>query len=129
MIPVGEFTPDQSAFGNPGASEAKNVVPAAQSYRPFKTLMASGSAASSARIQGGVTLRSTDLSVKSYCGDATKLYGFDGSAWSDFSRTSGGAYACPAQGMWRFSYQGCDQPKKNRQIFEIGISGDRRKGA
>ena len=106
MIPVGEFTPDQSAFGNPGASEAKNVVPAAQSYRPFKTLMASGSAASSARIQGGVTLRSTDLSVKSYCGDATKLYGFDGSAWSDFSRTSGGAYACPAQGMWRFAQFG-----------------------
>jgi len=106
MIGVGEFTPDQSAFGSPGATEAKNVIPAAQSYRPLKTLTASGSAASTVRIQGGVTLRSTDLTVKSFAGDATKLYGYDGSAWSDYSRTVGGAYATPTQGMWRFAQFG-----------------------
>jgi hypothetical protein len=106
MIPVGEFLPDSSAFGNPGATEAKNVIPAANSYRPLKTLVASGSAASSARIQGGVTFRSTDLTIKSFAGDATKLYGFDGTAWSDDSRTSGGAYNTPTQGMWRFAQFG-----------------------
>ncbi|MGH6879519.1 hypothetical protein [Hypericibacter sp.] len=106
MIPVGEFLPDGSAFGSAGATEAKNVIPAANSYRPLKTLMASGSAASGIRIQGAITLRSTDLTVKSFAGDATKLYGFDGAAWSDFSRTSGGAYSTPAQGLWRFAQFG-----------------------
>jgi hypothetical protein len=83
MIPIGEWLPDLSAFGNPGASEAKNVIPAARSYRPLKGLMTSGGAASTVRVQGGVTLRSTDLTVKSFAGDATALYGYDGSAWTD----------------------------------------------
>ncbi|QEX23776.1 hypothetical protein FRZ61_37150 [Hypericibacter adhaerens] len=106
MIPVGEFLPDGSAFEGAGAAEALNVIPAARSYRSLRSLVASGAPASTSRIQGGTTLRSTDLTVKSFCGDATKLHGFDGSTWSDYSRTSGGAYNTPTQGQWRFAQFG-----------------------
>lgn len=102
MIPVTAWTPDQSPYGSTNASEALNVLPAAQTYRPLRSLLASGSSMSSSRVFGGVSFRGTDLSVHNYGGDASKLYSFDGSAWTDFTRGSGG-YTVPPQGMWRFA--------------------------
>ncbi|MFZ5789778.1 MAG: hypothetical protein ACOY3L_03670 [Pseudomonadota bacterium] len=120
MIPLGEWLPDRPALENPGALEALNVIPRAGGYGPLKSLLPSGGGAGAARLQGAASFRSTDLSVKNFCGAATALYKFDGTAWSDVSRTAGGAYGCPAEGMWRFAQfgdlaiavNGVDAPQK-----------------
>lgn len=106
MIPVGEYLPDQSALDNPGATEALNVIPLLKDYGPFKDLVSSGSAASTVRIQGAASFRAPDGTIRNYCADANKIYDFNGTAWSDQSRTSGGAYAVADTGMAVFAQFG-----------------------
>jgi len=101
MIPIPEWAPDQPDLENAGATEALNVLPGLRSHRPFRTLQSTGAAASSVRIQGSVSLRALDGSVKNFSGDEKKLYLFGGTTHSDVSRTSD-TYATPSEGMWRF---------------------------
>src|SRR5262249_24344625 len=120
IVPIGEWLPDLPAINNPGALEALNVIPASASYRPIASPLVSGNAASTSTIQGAISARGTDLSVRLFSGDGAKLYKFDGVNWSDVSRLSGGAYTVPATAMWRFTQfgdlliavNGVDAPQK-----------------
>jgi hypothetical protein len=102
MIPFAEWSPDSPDLGNT-ATEALNVLPEAEGYRPFKAL-ATVTNALTARAQGGAWFRAPDgVTTKSFAGDATKLYLLSSATWSDVSRASGGVYATPADGNWRFA--------------------------
>lgn len=105
-IPVGEWLPDQPALANTGATEAKNVIPWKDSYKPFYNLAAVSANALGARCQGAYYATDNSGNVFNYAGDATKLYSLQQSSYSDVSRTSGGAYATPSDGDWEFAQWG-----------------------
>ncbi|MGE0116819.1 MAG: hypothetical protein AB7S71_14865 [Dongiaceae bacterium] len=125
MIPIGAWQPDLPDFENPGALEAKNVIPDAAGYRPLPSLVATVGAMS-ARVQGAVLARGQSGAVANFAADAAKLYRWDsaGVAWDDVSRTAGGPYSTPADGGWSFAQfgdlviavNGVDAPQK----FAIG---------
>lgn len=125
MIPVGPWQPDLPALENPGALEAKNVIPDAASYRPLPALAPAGGALSQ-RVQGAIVARGEGGTIANFAGDATKLYRWDnaGVTWTDVSRSVGGPYGTPADGGWSFAQfgdlvvaaNGVDAPQK----FAIG---------
>ena len=43
QLPFGEWLPDLPDHVNPGATQAKNVFPAVNSYRPFKGISVTSS--------------------------------------------------------------------------------------
>lgn len=105
MIPAGEWLPDLPAFENPGATEAKNVIPAATGYRPFPSLSAySGSLAG--RAQGAFATRDAAGNGANFAADAAKIYKLSAGTWPDVSRTAGGAYATASDGGWCFAQFG-----------------------
>src|SRR5690554_6208880 len=118
-VPVGPWLPDQPDYQNPGSTEALNVIPAARSYRPLPGFVPTGGAMD-ARVQGAISVRGIDGTIKNFAGDATKLYDWDGVTWNDVTRTTGGAYATGSDGGWEFeqfgdlvvAVNGIDAPQK-----------------
>lgn len=118
MLPLAEWAPDQPAFG-PYAQIASGVIAEKAGYRPVKAL-ATTTNALTARCQGAAWFRATNGSTANFAGDATKLYKLDNITWSDVSRASGGVYAVPTDGNWRFTQfgtlaiavNGVDDPQK-----------------
>ena len=100
QAPVGSWTPDLPPYENAGSTEALNVTPAANSYRPFPSFSAASSALS-ARSQGALFARKADGSGIIIAGDKNKLYLLTASSVADISR-SGPAYTCPDDGRWSF---------------------------
>ena len=114
FLPFGEYLPDQPDFkvlnptdaGSLGSATIKNCVPlTAHSYGPMPTFGNYSSNALTARCQGSYSLYDASGGVAIFAGDATKLYRIAAGAiaFSDVSRSSGGAYACPAitaGGFW-----------------------------
>lgn len=96
VVPFAEYAPDNPELGNPGSQVANNVIPAARGYIPFKKFAISTSGLT-ARCQGAKGFRSSNATVFTFAGDATKLYLRDGSTWDD---VSGSAYTCPTDGYW-----------------------------
>lgn len=126
MIPFAQWMPDQPALDGQGIMDAVNVFPLTQSsYSPIAALQEQGNALS-ARGQGAGTFRGIGGGIVNFAGDATKLYSYDGSAWSDVSRASGGAYATDASDGWAFTQYGdfvvADNGTDAAQVFTIGSS-------
>jgi hypothetical protein len=99
-IPLGEYLPDLPSFGNPGATEAKNVLPFGVSYQPWPSLNLYSNALT-ARCQGAAYGKDADGNTFNFSGDATKLYKLSSASWADIS--VGGGYATLADGRWFFS--------------------------
>jgi hypothetical protein len=102
VIPVGEFLPDQPAFGNPGTDVAYNVLPATrQSYGPFPALAAYSSTGLGARCQGALAAQDSSGDTSIFAGDATDLYRLaaGSTAWENVSK-SAAAYTVPSDGIW-----------------------------
>ena len=129
VIKIGEWLPDLPEHANPGATVAKNVIPARSSYRPFPD-STEVSGALTARCQGAFSCTDSDGNTVVFAGDATKLYKFSNadSTWEDVSRTSGGAYATEADGFWSFAKFGSVVIATNFvddvQSFTLGSSTD-----
>lgn len=132
QIPFIEFAPylpDLPPRNNPGALEAKNVIPKLKSYGPFPDF-SPDTAALTARCQGAFSCRDLTGAVHNFAGDATKLYKLDsgGTTWDDVSRTVGGAYAVDTANGWSFAQfgnyviatNGTDVP----QLYTLGTSTD-----
>lgn len=98
-VPYGEYLPDLPALGNPGATVAKNVLPAANSYRPMPSLT-TFSAALAAAPMGGFSVRDKAGNVYNYVGTSTKLYSLEDTAWTDV--TLGAGTYTATDGQWRF---------------------------
>lgn len=99
-VEFGEWLPDYQDYENPGATIAKNVIPAAQSYLQFEGLSAF-SDAMNAYARGAITVRDVDGNVYSYAGTGTKLYELAATV-GDVSRLVGGDYTTDAIDGWEF---------------------------
>lgn len=127
LIAFAPYLPDLPPRDNPGALEAKNVIPKIGSYGPFPDFTANTDALT-ARCQGAFSCRDLAGNVHNFAGDATKLYKLasSGLTWSDVSRTVGGAYAVDTANGWSFTQfgnyviavNGTDVP----QYFQLGVS-------
>ena len=103
LIKFAEYLPDLPAFGNAGALQAKNVLPAGDSYQPWPRLVVYSSALS-ARCQGAVAARDNDGNTFNFAGDVSKLYKLLNATYSDVS--VGGGYNTAAEECWYFSQFG-----------------------
>jgi len=100
QLPFGEWLPDLPNHVNPGATQAKNVFPAVNSYRPFNNIAATSSNATDARTQGGKAFKSDSGVVSIFAGDATKLYKLTNNAFVDES--GGTTFATNTNSYWDF---------------------------
>ena len=83
QVPFGEWLPDLPDHVNPGTTQALNVFPAANSYRPFQNIAVTSSNALTARCQGARSFKSDGGVVSIFAGDATKLYKLTSNAFVD----------------------------------------------
>lgn len=104
MIPFGEWLPDLPAYENPGATEAKNVYPALNSYRPIGALANVSTNAIDAQCLGAAAFKDKTGDVHTVAGDATKLYLMAGTTWADQSKAAG--YSLGIDQRWRFEQFG-----------------------
>jgi len=121
-----QWTPDQAALDGPGVQDVQNVFPLTKnSYSPIAALIEQGNALT-ARCQGAATFRGVGGAIVNFAGDATKLYSYDGTTWSDVSRTVGGAYTVDPADGWSFTQYGDYVVAENGtdapQVFTIGSS-------
>lgn len=100
------WIPDQPAILGPQLRDARNAVPLAQSYGPFRQLT-SGTVALASRPFGAGSFRDAQGTTHVFAGTATKLYELinDGT-WTDRTRVSGGDYASAITSAWRFTQFG-----------------------
>lgn len=100
VIPFGPLLSDLPALENPGATIASNVLPAANSYRPFPNFAAL-SPALGARVRGAISLKDNSGNTYNYAGDATKLYNLTAAAATDVSKSGG--YSNSTDDDWEFA--------------------------
>lgn len=99
-IRFGEWTPDLNPINSPGVSEAKNVLPSADGYMPFRSV-AQITDAINARARGAISAKDKSGVVYGYVGNETKLYSFGATSHTDVTNT-GGAYALSSDSCWNF---------------------------
>lgn len=109
LVPFGPFSPDSSRY-NPGStSVATNCLPVADGWGPMPTLTTFTTALSSAP-RGLILVRTSSGGYQVYAGEVTKLDKLDTSvtpnAWTDVTRSVGGAYAVPPGDSWSFTRYG-----------------------
>jgi hypothetical protein len=102
-IPFGDWMPDLPDFANPGATVAKNVIPAERSYRPLGALQAATDALA-ARALGAAIGRDSAGNHFNYAGDVSKLYEVRASGVTDKSK--GGGYSTGSGEIWEFALFG-----------------------
>ena len=105
MMNFAEWLPDQPAFENAGATEAKNVIPAVRGYRALQDLGAVSTAATS-DIKGITAGKADDGDISIYAGDTTKLYEFTASTSGLTDRSKSGGYNIGSKEQWRFAQFG-----------------------
>lgn len=98
-VPFGPWRPDEPDLGN-SMTVATNVIPDANSYRPFMDLEAATDALS-ARCLGALGATDSTGTHYLYAGDASKLYEVGRSAVTD--RSDAGGYSVASDDVWRFT--------------------------
>ena len=101
MINFAEWTPDQPAFENAGAAEAKNVIPAVKGYRCLKDI-APVSAAATNDILGMFAGKDDDGNAALYVGDSAKLYKFNAADSVLTDKSKAGGYNTAGDNVWNF---------------------------
>lgn len=100
MISFGEWMPDIAAYGNRGATEAKNVVPTSEGFRQMLAL-SPATTALNAYARGAFAAQASSQLSYNYAGSGTKLYQLADGAWTDQSKASG-TYALTEKASWEF---------------------------
>ena len=128
MIPFGDWNPDRFAKDASLALDARNVIPAAETYRPFPAFDIPGArdtgafssafssafdtntaaylpAAPKSRV---FVAQKADGAYSYFVGTATKLYRLTSlvGGWTDVSRLAGGAYTLQDPDLWDFTQYG-----------------------
>lgn len=101
IIPYAEWLPDLPPLENPGAITASNVIPDANSYKPFPSAVPFTTALGG-RAQGSTLARDSANNNYNIAADASAIYQLVGVSWSNVSRLAGGAYATPTDDFWEF---------------------------
>ena len=125
QVPFAEWLPDLPDHVNPGATEAKNVFPAVNSYRPWQSL-STVTTALTARCQGAQSFKSDSGVVTTFAGDATKLYRLISNTMTDES--GGTTFTTGSEDYWDFirfgetviAFNGADAP----QAWTLDSSSD-----
>ena len=100
QVPFAEWLPDLPDHANPGSTQAKNVYPAVNSYRPWRDIVNASSNGLDARCQGASAFKSDSGVVSVFAGDNTKLYKFVSNAFVDASGST--TFTCPVDSYWDF---------------------------
>lgn len=101
----GEWLPDLPDLDNPGVTEAKNILPAKNSYKPLNAVSQITDAIDN-RCRGAATVRDKTGNVYNFAGDSSKLYSLSGNVHSDVSK--GGGYTLADDENWEFTKFGND---------------------
>jgi hypothetical protein len=89
MLEFSEWLPDQAAYTNPGANDAKNCLPLTnKSYGPLKGLSSVVDALSN-RIQGAASLQQSDGTQHTFCADDSDIYLLSATAFAEISKSTG----------------------------------------
>lgn len=105
-IPIGEFSPDQPDFGNPGSAHVRNVIPrTAQSYGPMPSL-ATYSGPLPGPCLGAFSGVDASGNVQVFAGTSGNLHKLAGAATAFSAIGKAGGYATAADGFWRFTQFG-----------------------
>lgn len=100
-VPFGEWLPDQPPTGLQGVVTATNVIPDANSYRPFPTLVPFATGVSG-RCLGGIVATDGAGNNYNYVGDASQLYSLVTTSFTSVTRAAGGNYATADEDFWEF---------------------------
>lgn len=100
-IPFGEWLPDQPPTGLVGVVTASNVIPDANSYRPFPSLVSFATGVAG-RCRGGIVATDGAGNNYNYVGDGSALYSLVGTSFTAVTRASGGAYTLGDEEFWEF---------------------------
>jgi len=100
QVPFAEWLPDLPDHANPGSTQAKNVYPAVNSYRPWRDIVNASANGLDARCQGAGAFKSDSGTVSVFAGDNTKLYKFVSNAFVDASGST--TFTCPVDSYWDF---------------------------
>ncbi len=96
-LAFGDFLPDLPDHGSPGVSEAINLYPGSNGYRPVGQFNAHTDALP-APCRGAAAFIAPSGRVVLVAGTETALYVQDGSTWAEV----GTGYTLPVGGRWRF---------------------------
>lgn len=100
-ISFGEWLPDQPPTGLDGVVTATNVIPDANSYRPFPSLVAFATGVSG-RCRGGIVATDGAGNNYNYVGDGSALYSLVGTSFTSVTRAAGGNYTIATDDFWEF---------------------------
>jgi len=88
MLEFGEFLPDQAAYTNAGANDAKNVIPLTnKSYGPLAGLSTVVDALTNSP-KGAAALHQSDGTVHTFCGDHQDLFLLNATSFSNVSKSA-----------------------------------------
>ena len=105
MLTFGEFLPDQAAYTNAGANDAKNCLPLTNnSYGPIRSLTSYTTALSN-RLQGATSAQENDGTQHTFCGDSGNLYLLGTTSFAEISKSTG-AYTTATDDTWDFLQYG-----------------------
>ncbi len=100
LVEFGDFVPDRALLGAPGSTEALNVIPDEDGFRPVQDFAALSDAADS-RLQGATASRNKAGDAYIYAGNASKLYSLVGNILTDVSIAAG--YNGALDTNWKFA--------------------------
>lgn len=119
----GEWLPDKGALNNPGAFEARNVVPAGEDYAPVESVTEDTDALP-AECLGMIGCYDKNGTPFTFAATATKLYKLTGTSWADVSKAGG--YTTSGENRWRFVQYGdfvlATNSNDNIQVFNLASS-------
>jgi hypothetical protein len=104
LLKFGEWFPDQPAFENPGATQAKNVKPIGQDYGPVRSLEPDTDALPD-RCRGFFTCIASDGVPHTFAATDSAIYKRNGTSWNDVTRLSG-PYTGTQEFRWKFIQYG-----------------------
>ena len=98
-LKFGSWMPDQPDYHSGGATEAKNVIPFANSYLPLKAVTQITDAID-ARARGAISVRDSSGQAYLFTGDATKIYSLSADVHTNISKS--GNYSISEEENWEF---------------------------
>lgn len=102
MIPLTGFAPDLPPETPGIMTECSGLIPSMNTFIGVPSPIDAGLGAISSTAKGFVVTRKSDGNIRTFCGNATKLYEQVSGAWSDVSKVGGYAVSGDPVYRWRF---------------------------
>ena len=106
FIPFPGWSPDRVDNFSGGSTEALNVIPTVDGFRPLKSFTRFSATALGARCRGFVAAKDNNNDAHFYAGDKTKLYKLINVSFTDASSSVSGTYDLGTAGVWEFAQFG-----------------------